>query len=93
MKKYLIFSLFVGLMITVNPSFAVDDKPERTSKNGGKLHRAGDKICYGLEIAVDKTGKALDKAGDKTGQALGLAADKTTQALEKAGKKIQGWFD
>ncbi len=94
MKRYLVLvSAFLALMITVNPSFALDDKPGRTSRNGGKLHRAGDKICYGLEIAVDKTGKALEKAGNKTGQALGIAADKTTLALEKAGKKIQGWFE
>lgn len=92
MKRQIIL-ISALLAVTVSAGWSFDDQQKSISKKESELQGAGDKICFALEIALDKTGKAFEKAGNTTGQALGIAADKTSLALERAGKKIQGWFD
>ena len=92
-RQIILVSALLALTVTVSAGLAFDDKQRVASKNEGKPHKVGDKVCSAMEMALDKTGRAFEKAGNKTGQGLGIAVDKTSQALERAGRKIHGWLD
>jgi hypothetical protein len=89
-KQIFLISALLALTVTVSAGWGFDDKQGGTS---GKLQKAGNNICFAVEVALNKTGGAFKKAGDKTTQALAIAAGKTSQTLEKTRKRIQLWFD
>jgi len=92
-KQIFLISALLALTVAVSAGWGFDDKQRGTANKEGKLQKAGDNICFAVEVALNRTGRAFKKVGDKTTQALAIAVGKTSQTLEKTGKRIQLWFD